>query len=212
MILTPVWPSLPLHWLWWWQRKSLQIKCAHKPSFFSSCKQNWQSGYYYPEFPKKLNLWGDSLEQEFCWNNTNALLFVLQQHWGLGWSSLTILSWWHPCPGKAASGRMRSCPARVTQRLELKRFTQTTGSESKQWGLAQQPETKPGSDRFPSPAIPSFSHLYFVLRANFGFWQQNTESATWSLNLAALSTYSIFNKQHFILCFLQLLLLFTSMV
>lgn len=58
VILTSVWPSLPFHWLWWWQRKSLQVKCAHKPRF-SSCQQNWQSGYYHPQLPKKLNLWED---------------------------------------------------------------------------------------------------------------------------------------------------------
>lgn len=30
VILTSAWPSLPFHWLWWWHRKSLQIKRARK--------------------------------------------------------------------------------------------------------------------------------------------------------------------------------------
>lgn len=87
MILTSVWPSLLFHWLWWWQRKSLQTKCAHKPSFFS-CQQNRQYGYYHPWFPKNSNLCGDSSEQEFCWNNRQ--LFVIWTAAALGvWMELS---------------------------------------------------------------------------------------------------------------------------
>lgn len=73
--LTSVWPSLPFNRLWWWQRKSPQLKFSYKLNMFSCSRiGNWSITVLH--FVKMWALWL-SFDWEFRWENRKRFVVCI---------------------------------------------------------------------------------------------------------------------------------------